>query len=233
MNMLAIDTSNQVMGIALMQNNTIIAELTTNIKKDHSSRLMPAIVDIMEKVNMAPAQLDKIIVAKGPGSYTGTRIGITTAKTMAWALNIPIIGISSLEVLAANGALTNYYICPFFDARRQTVFTGLYQWENNRLHIVKSEQNILMEKWLDDLTALEKPILFLSPDIAAYQDIIIDKYPHAIIPEHSYHLIRPGNLLTLGTKRTPTPVHELSPNYLRITEAEANWLQEQGEQRHG
>src|SRR5699024_7265314 len=112
MNKLAIDTSNQVLGVALMQQNDIVAELTTNIKKDHSSRLMPAIVDLMKKVNMTPDQLDKVIVANGPGSYTGTRIGVTTAKTLAWTLQIPITPISSLKTLAANESYFNGYICP-------------------------------------------------------------------------------------------------------------------------
>src|SRR5690625_1267056 len=128
MNKLAIDTSNQVLGVAIIQNDTLLAELITNVKMDHSSRLMPGIVGLMEDVGLTPNQLDKIVVAQGPGSYTGTRIGITTAKTLAWALNIPIYPVSSLDAVALNGAYFNGYICPFFDARRQTVFTSLVKW---------------------------------------------------------------------------------------------------------
>src|SRR5699024_4891214 len=116
MNTLAIDTSNQSLGLAIMQDEELIAELITNIKKDHSSQLMPQIVSLMESVDMTPDKLQKIVVADGPGSYTGTRIGITTAKTMAWALDIPIDTVSSLAALAYNGRFFEGSICPLFDA---------------------------------------------------------------------------------------------------------------------
>src|SRR5690606_31260140 len=98
-------------------------EFTSNVPKTHSLRLMPAIVQLMNDLNMKPNDLDKIVVANGPGSYTGVRIGVTTAKTLAWSLNIPVVGVSSLEVLAYQGRFFNGFVSPFFDARRQTVFT--------------------------------------------------------------------------------------------------------------
>lgn len=118
MNILAIDTSNDELGIAIAKDDKVIGELITSSRQDHSTRLMPAIVDMMSRVYMDQAELDAIIVTHGPGSYTGTRIGITTAKTMAWALNVPIYTVSSLALLAMNGRLSSYYICPFFNARR-------------------------------------------------------------------------------------------------------------------
>src|SRR5690625_1724245 len=128
MNILAIDTSTHVLGVALLKNNQIIGEYVTHLAKNHCVRLMPAIDQLMKDVKMEPDQLDKIVVAKGPGSYTGVRIGLTTAKSLAWTLNIPIIGVSSIEVLAYQGRFFSAYICPFFDARRQMVYTGLYKW---------------------------------------------------------------------------------------------------------
>lgn len=103
MNILAMDTSNQAMGVAVSKDGQPLGELSTNIKKNHSVRLMLAIDHLMREVNMAPTDLDKIVAAKGPGSYTGVRIGLMTAKSMAWSLDIPITGVSSLEVLAWQG----------------------------------------------------------------------------------------------------------------------------------
>src|SRR5699024_1939365 len=100
MTILAIDTSNEALGIALYQNEKIIAEYISVSKIKHSTRLMPAIAQLMENADVEPKDLEKIIVAKGPGSYTGVRIGLSIAKTLAWSLNIPIVGISSLEALA-------------------------------------------------------------------------------------------------------------------------------------
>lgn len=118
---------------------------------------MPAIDQLMEETGTKPEELDRIAVAHGPGSYTGVRIGLTTAKTMAWALGIPVVGISSLEAVARQGAFFNGYVCPFFDARRGLVYTGLY---DSSMTVVMEETNILMEDWLNQLKELT--VLFFS-----------------------------------------------------------------------
>ena len=101
----------------------------TNMKKNHSVRVMPAIEQLLNDCDMKPTDLDKIVVAKGPGSYTGVRIGVTIAKTLAWTLNIPLVGISSLEVLAASVEdILHGFVSPLFDARRGQIYTGLYQF---------------------------------------------------------------------------------------------------------
>src|SRR5690606_20837175 len=100
---LGIDTSNSPLAIALAKEDTIIIEETTNLKINHSLTAMPAIEELMAKAKVTPAQLTHIAVAEGPGSYTGVRIGLTIAKTLAWSLKIPLHMVSSLKVLAANG----------------------------------------------------------------------------------------------------------------------------------
>ena len=89
---LAIDTSSFVMGLAVTDGDVTLGEVTTNIKKNHSIRLMPAIDVLMKEVGVKAKELEQIVVAVGPGSYTGVRIGVTTAKTLAWSLQIPVIG---------------------------------------------------------------------------------------------------------------------------------------------
>jgi len=125
MNILAIDTSNQPLGVAVLKDGQVVAEYTKNIKKNHSVHLMPFINQLMNEAGLQPGDLDRIAVANGPGSFTGIRIGLTTAKTLAWSLNIPVVAMSSLELLAYNGYYFNGIICPFFDARRGQVYTGL------------------------------------------------------------------------------------------------------------
>ncbi|WP_249871592.1 tRNA (adenosine(37)-N6)-threonylcarbamoyltransferase complex dimerization subunit type 1 TsaB [Oceanobacillus saliphilus] len=235
MNILAIDTSNQVLGVSLLKDDQIIGEIMTNLSKNHSVRLMPAIERLMGEVSLKPEELDKIVVAKGPGSYTGVRIGISTAKTMAWALNIPVVGVSSLEVLAYQGRFFNDYICPFFDARRGLVFTGLYKWKNNQLLNVLDENNLLMDDVLKKLEKEQKKVLFLSPDISVYKEAIHQSLGElAVIPEGPYHVPQAGHLGLAGMAKEVTSTHELTPNYLRLAEAEANWLKEQKDkENHG
>ncbi|UJL47114.1 tRNA (adenosine(37)-N6)-threonylcarbamoyltransferase complex dimerization subunit type 1 TsaB [Virgibacillus sp. NKC19-16] len=232
MNILAIDTSNHVLGVAVMKDDKIAGEVVTNLAKNHSVRLMPAIDKLMREVQITPEQLDKIVVAKGPGSYTGVRIGVATAKSLAWALNIPIVGVSSLEVLNFQGRFFNGAICPFFDARRGLVYTGLYKWKNSTLETIVEETNMLMEDFLKMLAKEERKVLFLSPDISLHQKAITESLGElAVIPEGPYHVAKPSYLALAGLNREPDNLHTLTPNYLRLAEAEANWKKQQKEKQ--
>lgn len=225
MTVLAIDTSNDALGIALYQNEQVIAEYISINKNKHSTRLMPAIDQLFENAQVKPQDLDKIVVAKGPGSYTGVRIGLSVAKAMAWSLDIPIVGISSLEALSLQAQGGEQLICPFFDARRGLVFTGLYDGKG---HVAKADQNILMTEWLEQLATMEEKIIFISPDLEQYQNLIIDQLrENAIFMPEGFHLVRPGLLALIGKDRAEENVHQLVPSYLRLVEAEANWLAEQ------
>ncbi|WP_121615798.1 tRNA (adenosine(37)-N6)-threonylcarbamoyltransferase complex dimerization subunit type 1 TsaB [Virgibacillus halodenitrificans] len=230
MSILAIDTSNQALGVAILNEEKIIGEFTTNIAKNHSLRLMPAIEQLMKEVNVEPQALEKIIVAKGPGSYTGVRIGLATAKTMAWALDIPVVGVSSLKVLAHQGRFFQGYICPFFDARRGLVYAGLYQWKNGEIQQVWDEVNIPITDLLSKLADENKEILFLSPDIEIHRENIISLIGgRAVIPEMAYHISRASHIALAGLNENPQSTHALTPNYLRLAEAEAKWLNQQKE----
>ncbi|WP_042225421.1 tRNA (adenosine(37)-N6)-threonylcarbamoyltransferase complex dimerization subunit type 1 TsaB [Oceanobacillus manasiensis] len=232
MNILAIDTSNQVLGVAVVRDQQILGEIKTNLSKNHSVRLMPAIDQLMRDVSMTPQELDQIFVAKGPGSYTGVRIGLATAKSMAWALDIPVVGVSSLEALAYQGRFFNGYICPFFDARRGLVFSGVYEWKNGQAELVYEETNLLMADLLERLSKEGKPVLFLSPDIQIFRETIEQQLgEQAIIPELAFHVADASHLVLAGTKKQAEPTHALTPNYLRLAEAEAKWLKQQKEQQ--
>ncbi|WP_082235555.1 tRNA (adenosine(37)-N6)-threonylcarbamoyltransferase complex dimerization subunit type 1 TsaB [Halobacillus massiliensis] len=228
MNVLAIDTSNEILGIAVVKDGVVIGEHITFVKKNHSVRLMPAIDQLMKETQTKPEELDRIAVAKGPGSYTGVRIGLTTAKTMAWSLNIPVVGISSLEALASQGRLFHGLICPFFDARRGLVYTGLY---DQNMQPVKEEANILMTDWLESLKNQSERVLFLSQDLSIHQETIKNILAdQAYFPDAAYHYARPAYLALAASHREAGSVHELVPNYLRLPEAEAKWLAQQEKQ---
>ncbi|WP_068677013.1 tRNA (adenosine(37)-N6)-threonylcarbamoyltransferase complex dimerization subunit type 1 TsaB [Oceanobacillus sp. Castelsardo] len=232
MNVLAIDTSNQVMGVALLKDEEVVGEIVTNIAKNHSVRLMPAIEKLMAEVSLTPADLDKIVVAKGPGSYTGVRIGLSIAKSMAWALGIPVVGVSSLEVLAYQGRFFDGYVFPFFDARRGLVYAGVYEFKDSKLRLVYEEKNLPMEDALLKLKGDNKKVLCLSPELIKHKDTIQHVLGDlAIIPEGPFHLANPGFLGLSGLYKEGDNTHTLTPNYLRLAEAEAKWLQAQKENK--
>lgn len=230
MNILVIDTSNHVLGIAIMKNDQVVGQIMTNLKKNHSVRLMPAIEKLMAEVEMSVDELDRIAVAKGPGSYTGVRIGLTTAKTLAWALGTPVVGVSSLEALSYQGRFFDGFVCPFFDARRGLVYTGIYEWKDGHLTNPVPDQNIPFVNILEDLKGKDKPVLFLSPDISLFKEQIVEALGElAVIPEGPYHITNPAHLGLASIAMEPDDIHGLAPNYLRLAEAEANWLKQQEE----
>lgn len=226
MKVLSLDTCNEVMGVAVCEGKVVLGEVVTNIKKNHSVRIMPAVQMLLKEVHLEPKDLDRIAVACGPGSYTGVRIGVTVAKTLAYTLNIPIVGISSLEVLAQNGSRFNGRVSPIFDARRGQVYTGLYGNTDSFFDNLMKDRIILLTEWLERLKSEPHPILFLGKDLDKHGETIqniLGNQAHLANPGEQNP--RPGELALLGEGRqTASSVHEFVPEYLQLAEAEAKWL---------
>lgn len=229
MKILAIDTSNDVLGVGLVDETKVIGEYITNLKKNHSIRVMPAIERLLADCETKPSDLDKIVVAGGPGSYTGVRIGVTIAKTMAWSLGIPLSGVSSLAVLAAAGRYFPGLVSPLFDARRGLIYTGLYRVKDQEPVIIKEDQNIPAAEWAEILKDTGEPVLFVGNDIKLHRETfrtaLGERAHFAAVGEFNP---RPGELGLLGISRPEENVHTFTPNYIRLVEAEAKWLERQG-----
>ena len=197
MKILFIDTSTLYLNIAIIENDNIIFNHKEKVEKDMSSKIIPIIDNEFKKCSFNIKDINKIFVVNGPGSFTGVRIGVTVAKTIAWSLNIDLIPLSSLEFIASTNSNKKYRV-PMIDARRGNVFAGIYD-EN------------LFNIFPDQLISYEQ----LSKKIdESYEQI-------------SYHLennLKPdGNILKVINKHlldTPINPHLLKPNYLKLTEAE-------------
>jgi tRNA threonylcarbamoyladenosine biosynthesis protein TsaB len=228
MKVLAIDTSNFTLSVAVADGQAIIGEYTTNIKKNHSLRAMPAIDELMKEVGLKPKDLDKIVVAAGPGSFTGVRIGVTIAKTLAWTLNIPIVPVSSLQLIAQNALYFDGYISPIFDARRGLVFTGLYEGDNETVNSIQKDCNILLTDWLEIIKEKKKKTLFIGNDVEMHKQTIQDVLNEdAVFAPYTLNNPSAKHLITLGMHNESKEVHSVEPIYLRLAEAEANWLAQQ------
>lgn len=217
MNYLLIDTSNQPLSVAIMDNDTLLAEINNDKKVNHSVQLMPAIVSVLEEANLTKQDIDSIIVAEGPGSYTGLRIGVTVAKTLAYALNTSLYGVSSLAALAATASQQDQLIVPVFDARREAVYAGVYQNKNGYFETVMSDQYITIEDLLSFLHADSRPYVFVGTDT--------EKIAHLLDSDCLPNLPQAHAMKALISK--PVNIHEFVPNYLKISEAERNWLAKQ------
>jgi len=231
---LGIETANTPLSIAVVKDGKVVAEMVQNIKLTHSAGAMPAIEEILARIDVKPNDLDAIAVSEGPGSYTGVRIGVTLAKTLAWTLQKPLVGISSLKTLAANAALYNGLICPIFDARRGNVYTAVYQSET--LEALVEDHHAHIDDLLVRLKALEQPILFVGTDVDIFWENIVQILgDHAVRAPFSIDLPRAMEVIHLAMKmelQSVEATHHFVPQYKRIAEAEANWLKEQKEKEH-
>ena len=223
---LGIDTSNSPLAIALMSGDTVLIEETTNLKINHSLTAMPAIEEMMKKAKVTPKELTHIAVAEGPGSYTGVRIGMTIAKTLAWSLKLPLHMVSSLKVLAANGQYFDGLICPVMDARRGTAFMGLY--DGKSLEPVIEDQHSDMRQFLEKAKAFNKPVLFTGADVSIHEETIREVLGvGAVFNAPQNRLPRASNLIMLARDVPAADIHHAVPEYQRITEAEANYIKSQ------
>ncbi|CAN7580499.1 tRNA (adenosine(37)-N6)-threonylcarbamoyltransferase complex dimerization subunit type 1 TsaB [Rossellomorea sp. LjRoot5] len=228
MTILSIDTSNYPFGVALIEEDKVIGEYITYMKKNHSVRAMPAVEQLLKDCGVEAKELTKIIVANGPGSYTGVRIGVTLAKTLAWSLNIPLIPVSSLATLASSGRYFPGYIVPLFDARRGQVYTGLYKFQGDRLVCVEEDCNIMLDVWVTKLKELDKDLLFVGNDVSIHESLIKEVLEdQARIAPFVSHNPRPSELAYIGLGLKEMTAHEVLPNYIRMAEAEVKWLESQ------
>lgn len=236
MRIVAIDTSNQPMSVALWDEEGVVAEKTTTFKRNHSVQLMPAIAELMKEAGWEVNDLDRVAVAKGPGSYTGVRIGVTVAKTLAWTANLDLVGISSLHVLAGNAdRIEGQLVAPIFDARRGNLYTGLYQVDaKGQLLQIEPDTHIAAEKWADYIASKETSIEVIGRDFAKHQELFKEKLQDHLYrtPEHR-QTPRASVLAELAQKEEPVEIHTFAPEYTKLAEAEEKWKEAHPEQEGG
>lgn len=226
---LGIETSNSPLSIAIVKDGQVVEEIVQNEKLTHSVTVMPKIEELFQKASLKPADIDAIAVSEGPGSYTGLRIGVTIAKTLAWTLKKPLVGVSSLQVLAANGQDFNGIICSLFDARRQNVYAAAYH--GTSLDIIVKDHHNSIEGLLEQLKQLNEPVLFVGLDVESFNEKILAQLGDQANFAHSSLALPRGSKLIELAQKQPLPsveaVHSFVPQYHRITEAEANWIKDQ------
>ena len=214
MNILAMDTSNKALSLALLHDKELLGQVTLNIKKNHSITLMPAIDFLMNSLDMKPTDLDRIAVAQGPGSYTGLRIAVATAKTLAHTLKIELVGVSSLQALIPDQV--EGLVIPIMDARRNNVYAGFYQFGQ----VVQPEAHLPLAEVLEMAGAANQPVTFVG-ETAAFAEQIEAALPQAAILPTLPDAAAVGRL---GLDLPAQSIHDFVPNYLKRVEAEGNWL---------
>lgn len=214
MKVLAFDTSSKALSLAILEDKQVLAETMINIKKNHSITLMPAIDFLMGSLDWTPKDLDRIVVAQGPGSYTGLRIAVATAKTLAHTLKIELVGVSSLLALVPEQV--EGLVIPVMDARRNNVYAGFYQSGQ----AVWPEAHLPLTEVLEIAGAANQSVTFVG-ETAAFTEQIEVALPQATLQPTLPNAAAVGRL---GLDLPSQSIHDFVPNYLKRVEAEENWL---------
>ena len=214
---LAIDTSTDTASVAIVQDSEVLAELTWRSGQNHSVELLPHLSNLLNQVGLALQSASGIIVAKGPGSFNGLRVGVSTAKGLAFSLGIPIVGISTLEVAAYPYAETGLPICPISNAGRAEIATAMYQKQGERWRQLSTEQITTVETLCSRITT---PTIFCGEFIPAITARLREQLgDRAVIPGSASRLRRAGFLAELGLQRLKAGDSDnpatLQPIYLR------------------
>ncbi len=229
MKVLGIDTSSDVCGVSIVENETTICSIDLNTGHTHSENLMPSIAKAFEDSNLSLKDIDLIACDIGPGSFTGIRIGIATAKAFVDSLDIPCVGINSLEVLAYKSKhqkLNNIEtICSIIDCKNDNCYFAIYESRNNEINCIFEPTASTVEDMLNTLTSFNN-VLFIGDGAVAYKTIIQNSLPNATFSDDneisSYDLCISGLTHYLAFGKT-----SLLPLYLKKPQAERQFEEKQ------
>lgn len=174
MNLLAIDASGIAGSVAYLKDGKLVGEYYICDKLTHSQTIMPMLDDMKKLLQIELEEVDAIAVTAGPGSFTGLRIGVTAAKTLAFALNVPIVGVPTLDVIAGSMSFTDHIICPLMDARRNQVYTALYKWEEDGIVRLTDHLAIDLDEHLESLKERTEKVIFLGDGAPLFKAHIVE-----------------------------------------------------------
>ncbi|MDQ2086215.1 tRNA (adenosine(37)-N6)-threonylcarbamoyltransferase complex dimerization subunit type 1 TsaB [Herbivorax sp. ANBcel31] len=170
MKILAVDTSTLVAAVSVMEDERLLGEYIVNHKKTHSQRLMPMIKGLLDELELKPTDIDIFAASTGPGSFTGLRIGVTTIKTMAYAVSKSLVGVPTLDSLAYNILMRSFIICPIMDARNNQVYTALYEWNDDRQERISDYLALPVDELADIIEKKDKKVVFVGDGVDIHKD---------------------------------------------------------------
>ena len=220
MRILAIESSAKMSSVALVEEGVLIAQNTQHAGQTHSKTLLPMTNSLLKDLGMAIQDIDKIAVAHGPGSFTGLRIGVATAKGLAMGADKPLIGVSTLEAMAHQGKhLGEGIICPVMDARREQVYNALFTTQEDRLVRLVADRAISIEALFTEDEQDTPYILVGDGAVLCYNWLTARGRDAYILPEHLVQQTAWG--VAMAAMNQPgDSIHTVNPHYIRPSQAE-------------
>ena len=229
MKILGIESASLVASAALLEDDVLLSECTSNYKKTHSETLLPMIEEVLRTAGTEPSGIDLIAVSEGPGSFTGLRIGVSTAKGMAYALNVPVVPVPTTDAMAYGCYGSQFILCPLMDARREQVYTGIYEFRGEDFTVLHpadalalTEAVSLAEEFSEKLN---KPVCYLGDGLKVFEEKILSiSRTKPVFAPASNRFQRASSVASLGFKLFKEGRQESAetflPVYLRKSQAE-------------
>ena len=227
----AFETSAKAGSVALMDDTRLLGESYCNTTLTHSQTLLSMGEDLLKSCGFTSDDVTAVAVAAGPGSFTGVRIGVAAAKGFAWARELPCCGVSTLEAMALGLGIRQGYVCPVMDARRSQVYNALFRTEGDCCTRIREDRAISLEALGQELQTLEGPIYLVGDGSILCYETLREAVPGLVCPpEHRMHQRAAGVALAakqMLAKGDAADGASLTPNYLRLSQAERERLEKE------
>ena len=224
MRILAFETSAKAVSTALLQDGLLLGEYTQNSGQTHSRTLMKMAEDLLRNCDLTVSDVDAVACAAGPGSFTGVRIGAAAAKGFAWGRELPCYGISTLEAMAKGIAVTDGVICAAMDARRNQVYTAVFEVQNGVMHRLMEDSAISVEELAQFLQQIEKQKLLVGDGAQLCYNMLKDRIPGLVLAPEHLRMQRAAGVALLAWDQAQAGEQpsglSMVPNYLRLSQAE-------------
>ncbi len=239
MKILGIDSSGLVASVAVTEDGILLGEFTTNFKKTHSQTLLPMLDELKQVLDLDLATIDAIAVAAGPGSFTGLRIGASTAKGLGLALEKPVIAVPTVDALAYNLWGAGPDVCPLMDARRNQTYTGLYRFAEGKMQTIIPQEAVDVSEIISEVNSRCQEVIFLGDGVPVFASQIAEqcRVPYTFAPAHRSHQqaasvcalaeVLAQEALSQGQQLSSPD--EFRPTYLRMAQAERERMERQQE----
>ena len=198
MTILAIETSSRQLGVAAIDGERLLSSYELLADYPHAVELPAAVTRVLQAASTTLDQVEAIMVDVGPGSFTGLRIGLAFVKALAFPRRTAVVGVASLDVLAANLPFASRLVCPILDAKQRNVYAALYRLDAGR---ALRQSDYLLGPVDDVLALMKEPAVFLGDGAALYRHRILERYPEAQFADPELWLPRAATLARLGRER--------------------------------
>ena len=237
MKILGIDTSTMAANVAVLEDDKLICEYTINTKKTHSQKLMPMIENMLKFSDLDIKEIDAIAICVGPGSFTGLRIGMATAKAMAHVNNIPLIGVNSLEILGANMDLCNRNICSILDAQRNQVYMNKYILKDDKITELEEISIKPIDELLEEISSSNEDWVLVGEAVYKYKEKI-EEISNITIPSPANNITKASTLCFVARDKMLANdqvynCYNINPMYIRKSQAEEQYEEKQKRLKDG